>query len=110
MMLLLSRLFFLTMILLLVTSSVAEEENHTINSSKQSNITHNIFLFSKAIPFADNDSLVLINSSIPNSNESSEAYYNDISNEMNNTPLHLNLLGIPMECHFCLVFRIPHPV
>ena len=36
-------------------------------------------------------------------NESVEAYYNNISEEADTSLPKLVLLGIPMECHFCLI-------
>ena len=68
------------------------------------NSSHVIFSFSAASPVEEDlINFTLNKTSQYSKNESVEAYYNNISEEADTSLPKLVLLGIPMECHFCLI-------
>ena len=85
---------------------VAADGNLTDNSTINYTFSANIFSFSTASPYDDPPGMDGFNNTSPIKNpESIEEHYNSIISETDTSLPHLNLLGIPMECHFCLAFR-----
>ena len=101
------RLFLVIASIILLAWVAGADGNQTIDSNKSVNGSSVIFTFTKANPFEDtNSSLSNGNYSTSEKLESAEAHYNRMSEESDISPLHLNILGIPMECHFCLPLRV----
>lgn len=90
-----------SIMLVLITGAMAGtqekgDQNTTVNNSPL------IFSFSKASP-SDPDmvNMTLQKSDKYQKNESLEAYYNGMSEDVDMTLPRLTFLGIPMECHMC---------
>jgi len=85
-------------ILLGLVGMALAEENDARNLSPV------IFSFSAASPVKDAQiNFTLNTTSHYSKNESIEAYYNNLSMETDTSLPKLVLLGIPMECHFCMI-------
>ncbi len=85
-------------ILLGLGGMVLAEEDDATNSSPV------IFSFSAASPVKEAQiNFTLNTTSHYSKNESIEAYYNNLSKETDTSLPKLVLLGIPMECHFCMI-------
>lgn len=104
-----SRVLLVISLILLLIWTGAAEGNQILYADMHNNTSPspNIFKFAKASPIDETvGNITFHNSFKTERNASTEAYYNNLSIDADNSPLHLNFLGIPMECQFCLPFRI----
>jgi len=89
------------LILLLLTGASTTGEKVGKNGTP-SNASPLIFSFTAATPVHTGEpNITLQTTDLYTKNESTEAYYNNISQEVDTSLPHVTFLGIPMECHFC---------
>ncbi len=100
-------LILLCAIIILGSGGVVHAGAEDFIKGEKGNYSPVIFSFSAANPVPEKVLNYTINATDRYAhNKSVEARYNTISSKTDTSLPRLVLLGIPMECHFCLIYRL----
>lgn len=92
--------YLLILLLLLVSAWTVSAEGNETSGQNGGNVSHAmIFSFTNATLTETGSHTMTAGTS--NLTSSAEEYYNQLAKDSDTEPLHLNIQGIPMECHFC---------